>query len=86
MTSCDHVIKESHNLILGLVSPRVSTLQRLVTIRSGEREILFLVCHVTSVWVTFDFFGAFTYKQLHFEKIAQLFSRTNFPTQGELLV
>ena len=51
---------------------------------SGERNILFLVCLVTSLLVTFDFLGDFTYKQLHFQTIAGLFSRTNFPAQVEL--
>ena len=39
VTSCDHVIKESRNLILGFVSLSVNTLQRLITIRLLEKEI-----------------------------------------------
>ena len=38
-TSCDPVIKVSHNLILGFVSPYISTFQRLPTIRLLEEEI-----------------------------------------------
>ena len=34
----------------------------------------------------FGFLSAFTYKQLHFEKIARLLSGANFPTQDELFV
>ena len=87
VTSCDHVIKESHGLILGFLSPHVSTLATVADhTSSGERNILFLVRHVTLVWVAIDFLGAFTYKQFNFEKIARLFSRANFPAQDELFV
>ena len=87
VTSCDHVIKESHGLILGFLSPHVSTLATVADhTSSGERNILFLVRHVTLVWLAIDFLGAFTYKQFNFEKIARLFSRANFPAQDELFV
>ena len=47
VTSCDHVIKESHNLILGFFSPHISTLQRLLTIRLLEKEIF---CFKFAMW------------------------------------
>ena len=75
VTSCDHVIKESRNLIFGFVSSHISTLQRLSDhTYSEEKNILFLICHVISVWVTFDFLGAFTYKQLHLPNYTTIFS------------
>ena len=74
----DHVIKKSPKL-------QPPAIFRTHT-SSGEINILFAVCHVTLVRMTFDFFGVFTYKQLHFEKIMQLFSLANFASQDELFV
>ena len=51
MTSCDHVIKESHNLILGFVSPHINTLQRLLTIHLLEKEIF---CFYFVTWPRFE--------------------------------
>ena len=77
LTSCDPVIKESHNLILGFVSPYF--LQHPATfaehISSGERNILYSIRHMASVWVTIDFLNNCILKKLHDFFLAQIFLR-----------